>query len=331
MSKFLKGFLLLVFLLFSRGAFSRSTLTEDSLFGLLFNEIVQNKKVTEQTFFLVQLSSLKGSQDKLYENNQLPLKIIIDQVIKNDPNIVQAIQPILTIVGTPVPHTKITSLPPFPKPISTNNFYGAGVLPISIHPATKKAVALLGCEINNSKYSFEGFTDFGGKADRGETAQQTAFREFMEETGLFFFEDLTGKKLNFSNLSKKSAQEKAIDAKSLKSSITVINNTGNKKGYVTTVLPVTYAPSTTISKHVREISQRWGGHFAEKTDFAWVNLEDLISHLNNNTPMSVNGQSVYWRFFGGTTFPLVGLRGNQKAFPNEIVDYLNAIIKFLET
>jgi|GEM_PF-3140628 len=221
----------------------------------------------------------------------------------SDPD-VWPLPPETTFRAQPHPLTLPVALPfnsviPSGGPIS-----GAGILPISIDPGTKKVVVLFGDEINPGS-RIDGFADFGGSSDPGETAGETAMREFMEETGLAFWENIMQQPLARNLLSESDILQKAAQSKTAAAQATPLYYVPNQ-GYVTHVLPVPYETTSVINGKVSAVRVKMRHNssthpFFEKTTFEWIPLEDIIPIMLNYSSYTVQGtaRKLSWRFLGG--------------------------------
>jgi hypothetical protein len=214
---------------------------------------------------------------------------------------------------------------PASAPLKTNSGKNppAGVLPIAIDPVTGKAVALLGYEQGNVK----GFSDFGGSGDSTDISREhTAVREFNEETCLAFWEDLTNTPLNRATASK--TQLETLATQPLTQNVIPWFYAANNN-YLTCLLPVRYQSVADINNSMSVVRKKVkASPFFEKTEFAWVPLEDLVSWIENGleNPAIPNGKGkpVSWRFLGRSL-------GDFKDLNNTGFDWLyDRVIKYLK-
>jgi hypothetical protein len=255
-------------------------------------------------------------------NNGDRVKIFIHfwNSILSDPQVQTYLQEIIRL-NAPTQPTPLDVLPTFIAPThpltlpatlsfnsvlpsSTARISGAGVLPISIDPHTKKVVVLFGDEVNAASH-IDGFADFGGSSDPRETAAETAMREFMEETGLAFWENIMKQPLNRGSLSQADILKLALDSKAAAAQALPLYYVPNQ-GYVTHILPVPYETTTVINGRVSDVRTRIRHNssthpFFEKTTFEWIPLEDIIPIMLNYNSYTVPGTTrrLSWRFLGG--------------------------------
>jgi hypothetical protein len=173
----------------------------------------------------------------------------------------------------------------------------AGTIPISIDPTSGKVVLLLGYEQGN----FDGFTDFGGSGDPTDKSREhTAVREFNEETCLAFWEDLTAQPLNRATMT--GAQLEALAKEDVSGNLFPWFYASINK-YYTCLLRVRYQSMEDLAKKLQIVRKKVSAApFHEKSDLAWVPLEDFIGWIKTNTPKpkipNGKGKDISWRFFG---------------------------------
>lgn len=179
----------------------------------------------------------------------------------------------------------------------------AGTIPISIDPTSGKVVLLLGYE----QGSFDGFTDFGGSGDPTDKSREhTAVREFNEETCLAFWEDLTSKKIDRINMSATQLERAAkedVSGNLFPWFYASINK------YYTCLLPVQYQSTIDLQAKIKIVRPKViAAPFHEKSDFAWVPLEDFIGWIKTGKAPDIKGENnnitskISWRFLGSLNY-----------------------------
>lgn len=261
-------------------------------------------------------------------SNPAVREYLIDLIRENTPG---AITPpsVPPVVSPPVvtPPSSLIQLPaamsnvvPARSPIS-----GAGVLPISIDPETRKVVVLFGDEVNPVSH-IDGFADFGGNLDEGETAQKGALREFMEETSLAFWESFSTSPIDRITISQTEILTKATSSTQFASKAVPLYYVPAQT-YLTHVLAVPYQKPEDIARNVQAIRNRITNRnakthaFFEKNAFAWVPLENVIAYLQNLSAYPVTtARRLSWRFVGG--------RDKFQANSNKVwvIQYLQSIV-----
>lgn len=145
---------------------------------------------------------------------------------------------------------------------SINIFAAAGILPYCKDTNTGEILILIGYDKHR-----KGWTDFGGGRHNGETNEQTAAREGHEES-----------------------------LGELGSETDILNKVNNTKHVIQTgayscyLIPVNYVPAWSLRKALKK-QQFQAPRFQEKSDFTWINLNDLcnaIQSAQNLNNVSIN-------------------------------------------
>jgi hypothetical protein len=187
---------------------------------------------------------------------------------------------------------------------------GAGIVPYI--KENNKIYFLLGLDGHRKTL---GLTDFGGKADKGETLQEAAAREGHEETMGYFSKTSNnpGSKANM-NKGTKFFLDRISNG-------LMCHRTGNGAygTYFVNVSDIVKNRSKTISD-LKKIRNKMNKHsFKEKIDFKWVESNDLFnanqgtrSHINNHLVYTSNGIKFYGHFvntLNNYTKNILGLLG----------------------
>jgi len=155
----------------------------------------------------------------------------------------------------------------------------AGVLPFSMYQG--KPVILLGLEPKiENKVMVERWTDFGGTANKGESSQQSATREFCEETMYVFKQENPA-------FASKATVLPLIN----KAPFTISNE---RVGYDIFFIQVPYIDASFFEKEWNHLLKQRGAQWLrqkgiEKSNYAWVEVKELLDSLmiaqKNPNPM----------------------------------------------